>query len=211
MSAFLGNIHFWLYNKIQIEETILDEIILYVNNKGYNSAKIYDEAILNFGKAERGELEDVIDQGNIHGWLQSKIASVESRIAFILTGLLKENVLDEIEINHIFQKQGEITGRKVKDAVKTSDYSLPQGVFNLIYDNLLAGMPCDRVNEVITNDNEKIVWRKSIDVHKQYWENVNGDVAVFHNAINTWTKGFVSNFNSFRFYIDDKNYSIERR
>jgi len=27
MSAFLGSIHFWLYNKIQIQQELLEEIL----------------------------------------------------------------------------------------------------------------------------------------------------------------------------------------
>ena len=34
MSAFLGPIHFWLYNKIQFQENLIDELVAYVTAKG---------------------------------------------------------------------------------------------------------------------------------------------------------------------------------
>ena len=36
MSAFLGPIHFWLYNKIQFQENLIDELVAYVTAKGWS-------------------------------------------------------------------------------------------------------------------------------------------------------------------------------
>ena len=37
-------------------------------------------------------------------------------------------------------------------------------------DYILDGMPCDRVNEVILNEDNKITWQARIDVHKDIWD-----------------------------------------
>ena len=36
MSAFLGPIHFWLYNKIQFQESLIDELIRYAADQGFS-------------------------------------------------------------------------------------------------------------------------------------------------------------------------------
>ena len=35
-------------------------------------------------------IEDIIDKSNIHGWLQDKISSVETRTAFTITEMIKK-------------------------------------------------------------------------------------------------------------------------
>ena len=66
MSAFLGPIHYWLYNKIKLQQDIVDK--LYLLGESYAEAlREYCEET--FGTFENKPLEEMIDQGNIHGWL----------------------------------------------------------------------------------------------------------------------------------------------
>ena len=67
MSAFLGPIHFWLYNKIQFQENLIDELVAYVTAKGWSDKA--DQYV----STDRRKLDEVIDEANIHGWLQSRI------------------------------------------------------------------------------------------------------------------------------------------
>lgn len=41
---------------------------------------------------------------------------------------------------------------------------------------MLEDMPCDRVNEVIEDNESKIVWITTKDIHKDYWQKVSGYV-----------------------------------
>ena len=40
MSAFLGPIHFWLYNKIQFQESLIDELIRYASSQGWSDSDL---------------------------------------------------------------------------------------------------------------------------------------------------------------------------
>ena len=64
MSAFLGPIHFWLYNKIQFQENLIDELVAYVTAKGWSDKA--DQYV----STDRRKLDEVIDEANIHGCSQ---------------------------------------------------------------------------------------------------------------------------------------------
>lgn len=78
MSAFLGPIHFWLYNKIQFQENLIDELVAYVTAKGWSDKA--DQYV----STDRRKLDEVIDEANIHGWLQSRIHDAEGRYAALV-------------------------------------------------------------------------------------------------------------------------------
>ncbi len=197
MSAFLGKIHYWLYNKIQVEETILAEILKLAETKGFDVVSFEKEISEKFGKPTTGELENEINHDNIHGWLQGRITSVESRLATAVTTLLNNNTLANVEIEKVFENNAIecATGLDIGDVE-------PAAIFNLVYDYLLAGMPCDRVNVVEEASEVSVKWSTSIDIHAEHWENVGGNVENFHGFVEVWIKTFVSSVNS--------NYNYEK-
>lgn len=186
MSAFLGKIHYWLYNKIQLHERLIEEIVDLAKSKGYNSDALVNESYSKYGSPLQGKLEDEIDHSNIHGWLQERISSVESRLAYIINELLKNNILTSEEIADCFYKNGTSTMKELD-----LKECCPQDIFNLIFDYMLEGMPCDRVNEIIENGDTLIQWRTTRDIHKQYWDAVEGDVNEFHLLRDAWINGFL--------------------
>lgn len=187
MSAFLGKIHYWLYNKIQLHEKLTNEIINLAISKDYNGEMLLEESYLRYGYPVTGELENEIDHSNIHGWLQEKISSVESRLAYVVTELLKSEVLKKEEIADIFYKNG---ASKMKE-LEVKEGS-PQDFFNLIFDYMLEGMPCDRVNEITENNEAKIQWKTIKDIHKRYWDTVEGDINNFYFLRDAWINGFLA-------------------
>ena len=58
MSAFLGPIHFWLYHKIQFQESLIDELIRYASAQGWSDGNLADT----YGSKDRRNLEEVIDE-----------------------------------------------------------------------------------------------------------------------------------------------------
>ncbi len=206
MSKFLGPIHFWLYNKIQIQEIILDGIYTCASKKGFNSENLYILAEKKFGESVVGELEDVITQDNIHGWLQERISSCESRLAFSVTTLLKENVLTLDEIINVFQENALECANKTDEKGRNASE-----IYSQVYNNLLAGMPCDNVNAVTEKSETKISWVKTIDIHKDYWDKVDGDVSNFDLAIDKWIETFVKAINpEFSYKVLGETFTIER-
>lgn len=208
MSLFLGKIHYWLFNKIVWFEGLESEIIKLVENEGLDVEKQQNDINLKYGeRLPSRNLEDIIDTSNIHGWLQGKIHSAEGRMAawtnFILT--TDKNNLTKLE--EIYIQQGIKAAKEVKSNQSISSAKI---IYNCINDYILDGMPCDRVNEVITLEDELVQWKRRVCVHKDLWEKEGLDVSVFYGLRNSWIKAFVNELNSNFEYTEksDGEYSI---
>lgn len=197
MSAFLGPIHYWVYNKILVGENIQKEVLEFAKNRGINVDSIKSKAYEKYGEPDYSNLEDVIDEGNIHGWLQGRIDSLEYRLASIVTDILKENIKIE-EIKEVFKSNGKEVFENIEDKSLSAD-----GLFKVIFDNLVEGMPCDRVNLVEEESDEKVVWITTTCVHKRFWDAVGGDVNNYYILKDGWIEGFVSS--------SPKNFVYERK
>lgn len=197
MSAFLGPIHYWLYNKILVGENIQKEILEFAKNKGINIDKIKSKAYEKFGEPDFSNLEDVIDEGNIHGWLQGRINSLEYRLALIVTDILNENVKID-EIKEVFK----LNGKEVFENMENKDETA-SGLFKAIFDNLVEGMPCDRVNFVEEESEDTVIWTTTTCVHKKFWDAVNGDVKNYYILKDAWIEGFIE--------TSAKNFIYERK
>ena len=202
MSAFLGPLHYWVYNKILVGENIQKEVLEFAKNRGINVDSIKSKAYEKYGEPDYSNLEDVIDEGNIHGWLQGRIDSLEYRLASIVTDILKENIKIE-EIKEVFKSNGKEVFENIEDKSLSAD-----GLFKVIFDNLVEGMPCDRVNLVEEESDEKVVWITTTCVHKRFWDAVGGDVNNYYILKDGWIEGFVSSSPKNFVYEreDNKNY-----
>lgn len=87
MSAFLGPIHYWLYRKIQLQESLTEAMLSSISSEDDRTA-LENKLNTVYGIVERRPLEQVIDNGNIHGWLQSQIGIAEKRFAAAVTEIL---------------------------------------------------------------------------------------------------------------------------
>ncbi len=190
MSAFLGEIHYWLYKKILQEEKFLEEILIAAKNKGIDEKSLKQEGEQIYGASTKGDLEDLIDKDNIHGWLQNKIFSVESRLALAVTHLINNKNMTKEEINQVFVTNA----KKLAISLNLKNVS-PEKMYTIIFDYLLAGMPCDRVNIIEKSSDECIKWSNSINIHKQYWIGVNGDVENFNYFIQSWIISLIKESN----------------
>lgn len=187
MSAFLGKIHYWLYDKIKLHEKLIENVIEIAQRNGYNSEVLLSESYSKYGFPVTGLLENEIDHSNIHGWLQQKIKSVESRLAYVVTELLKNNVVKKEDVADIFYQNGVNIIKKLG-----INEGSPEDFFNLIFDYMLEGMPCDRVNEITKNSEIMIEWETTRDLHKAYWDEALGDVNNFYYFRDSWINGFLS-------------------
>lgn len=171
MSSFLGPIHYWLYNKIRLQEDLIGCIDDYAKNAGWEEHLDPD-----FISDCRGEkllpLEEVIDTSNIHGWLQGKIHSAESRYARLVTALLKEDSGRLSELCRVVRDFGQ------KHAI--SEGSDAEDAYKLLNDSLLDGMPCDHVNQVIERSPSLVRWEQTICLHSDYWEQEDGDAGIYY-------------------------------
>ena len=155
MSAFLGPIHFWLYNKIQFQENLIDELVAYVTAKGWS------DKVDQYVSTDRRKLDEVIDEANIHGWLQSRIHDAEGRYA----ALVLDAAGDDAEKFDALKEAARDFGAKQGLQAATA----PEA-FHRLDDLLLDGMPCDQVNRVRESDDARIAWDRTMDLHSEFWQ-----------------------------------------
>ncbi|MEL7607143.1 hypothetical protein [Sedimentibacter saalensis] len=201
MSAFLGPIHFWLYNKIKIQNNIVEEILDFSEEKGLNLRKdLYSE----FGDGDLKELDQVIDTSNIHGWLQDQIIKVENKLAISVTQIINKNSDSIKTLKDIFYNNG------VKASALNENSSVEEA-FKSINDTLLDGMPCDHALGVISQDENEAVWKRYECVHSRFWEAAKGDIAVYYSLRDEFIKGLVEKANLNYEKIDETTSKIFRR
>lgn len=183
MSAFLGPIHHWLYGKIKLQQKLVEEIISLAKDKGITDL----ESRLNstYGEFDPRPLEEIIDENNIHGWLQDKVSRVEYKLAEAVTQLLMQNSVDINELKNIFCKSGEAVGEKL---AREEGLTVPQ-VYKAISDSLLDGMPCDHAMQLIEQEVDEVVWKRIICVHERYWMEVGGDIKNYYELRSSWLEG----------------------
>ena len=203
MSLFLGPIHFWLYNKIQRQLDLVEEIVR--RCKKDLSIDISESLVTKYGIPESRPLEEVIDVGNIHAWLQTKVSDVEYRLAFAVTEVLKLDSGHLEILKDIFREKGRQAGSKASKGIELDQ------VYNIINDTWLDGMPCDHAYRVLEESRDEVVVRRQICVHEQYWSMVEGNIKNYYTLRNTWNEAFAEEQNLRFEYIDDNTYKISRR
>nr|WP_312578507.1 hypothetical protein [Sedimentibacter sp.] len=203
MSAFLGPIHYWLYNKIKIQHEIVENIMLLADKKQQN-LNMREKLASKFGDSEIKPLEEVIDVSNIHGWLQNKISIEESRLAYSVTSLLNENTDFLQDLKVLFKNEGARVSR-------LSENESIDEVYKNINDTLLDGMPCDRASIVVSQDEKEVVWKRNICVHEDYWDSVGGDIKNYYLLRDEFIKGMLEKANITYSKLDELTSKIERR
>ncbi len=180
MSAFLGPVHHWLYNKLLWQENLLQTLY-----RTFPEAleDVESQAATQYGKATFEPLESVIDTGNIHGWLQTRIDSHEHRMAFAIMKAL-ENRVDLEDIKALFTEDGLKAGKQVEKPVT------PEALYNTMNNFLLDGMPCDRVNIPITNTSNEVIWERRLCLHAPIWEAVGIDPQIFYTLRSAWLNAY---------------------
>ncbi len=202
MSLFLGKIHYWLFNKILWFEKLEGKIIELAKEEGFDTEKLSLEIEGKYGeRLPNKQLEELIDTSNIHGWLQSQIHSAERRMASWTKILIDEDIKNYDKLEKIYCEQGIVAAKEVKEDGKNP--ATPEELFNCMNDYILDGMPCDMINEVISKDEDAIIWNQRRCVHKDIWSEVGCDVSYFYDLRNSWIKSFISELN------DKYVYSIE--
>ena len=175
MSAFLGPIHFWLYNKIGKQEELTKAIASMAAGNGWISDRT---AYIR----DLPALEDVIDESNIHGWLQDQIHDAETRYADLIQTVLT-------------------THPERLEAEKATD------VFRIFEDFFVNGMPCDRVNAVVTESDDEVSWQMTQDIHAQYW---NGETNIYYELRDCVMRGMLDGTPFALDSRDDARFTIKR-
>lgn len=182
MSAFLGPIHYWLYNKIKIQNTVVEEIITFAEKEA--NINLRETLDAEFGFLDSRPLEEIIDTSNIHGWLQQCVSIVEYRMAYAITTLLKEKseLLDQLKV--LFYRVGQ-------DLSTLDQTSSVAEIFKYFNDTLLDGMPCDHANVLVSEKENEVIWKRNVCVHGDYWSAVGGDINNYYLFREEFIKGLL--------------------
>lgn len=188
MSQFLAPIHQIMFTKIQYLNSITEELL----SNEENLAKVVNEK---FKKLEVGQLENLIDISNIHGWLQERVLLVEERLAFVASGLVKKGKEDFLFES--FYKIGE----------RENFQGNAQEAFQKMEQSFLDGMPCDHVNELLGHSQDSLSWIVNEDVHSIHYQyGVEGDI--YNKMRRAWFEGLLSK-TSYTLKKEGQKYTIE--
>ena len=209
MSLFLGHVHFWLFDKIRWFEALEMEMTKYAKTQGMPGEKWEAELTAQFGAPVGNQaLESVIDTNNIHGWLQDKIHRAEGRHAAWVTRILGEGPQHMEGLKELFSKQGALAAGNNSRSVGNSEE-----LYAALNDFILEGMPCDRVNEVVVNEDNHLQWVRTTCLHRSHWDGVQGDVHNFYTLRDAWITAFIENLHpEFTFErVSEDTQAIKRR
>ena len=182
MSAFLGPIHHWLYNKIQLQEEMTQTILGSLSGETLEALTVALKEQLE--ELPEGALEDHIDVTQIHGWLQDKVTLVEKRYAFVVSYVLDHELKTMEELTSLIHQLGKQKGKQTKIATVKQAYQL-------LNDTLLDGMPCDHINRVVEESDREIHFIRTQCIHAQHWE-YNQEVSVYYTLREAFIKGLLS-------------------
>lgn len=205
MSAFLGPIHYWLYNKIVLQDKMTDDVFALNEKNGYVS-DLENKTASVCGVIEKKPLEEMIDESNIHGWLQGKICTAESRFAYAVTQILNANQDAISELKEVLFQ----LGIKIADEMGETFDSAEQ-IYQKLNDILLDGMPCDHINQLVSKSMDEVVYHRAICIHENFWHKASGKVEVYYVLRTRFIEGFLQE-SAFSYFADvEGNYHITKK
>lgn len=192
MSLFLGPIHHLMWNKIQFQHNLNQYLLA-------DCVALSIEVSEKYGNLSTLPLEEQIDTGNIHGWLQEKVNLVENSYAHTVLALLKNESRTLDELKNTVEEFGHRHAIADKEAVRE--------VYEALMALLLDGMPCDHVNEVVSETEEVLTWRRNRCVHGQFWDK---DAALYYELRSALLQGLLSASNWSITATTSDHYRLER-
>lgn len=183
MSAVLGPIHEWMYNKVIIQERIIKTVIDLALTLGWES-QIAGKNISEFTQESFPPLNIAIDINNIHASLSGLIDDVETRYAVLVSSLINfdNSRLDAIE-NAVF-KFGQASAIGVQSSADDA--------YNAINGMLLDGMPCDHSMMVTESNPIRVRVTRTLDMHSQYWLKAGSNGDVYYRLRAAFIRGVLS-------------------
>lgn len=197
MSAFLAPIHYWLYNKIRRVEKREQQLFNQANEMcGSTAEELREQVWQSYGHPlPEQDLSEMIDQSNIHGWLQKQINIVETReAAFIneLTSMCGSAGLDVAQ--KAFEADAAECGADAKASGKY-DLSKANGIYQAMNDYFLNGMPCDQADMLAENSADKVIWQGGSCLKEKNWTRAGADKKTMTSLYRAWFASFVTSVN----------------
>lgn len=195
MSKFLAPIHSWLFNKIQIHEGLEKEIQTnFESEYGDDVRDIADANIEKYGsRLASDNLEEIIDQSNIHGWLQENITLAETRQAALINDLVEKYGQDAEDLIHnIYRDNAIVHAQAAKEDISADS---PEDIYKVINNFVLDGMPCDSTGSITQTNDDLLEAVQNNCLHINYWKTAGVNPDLMYSLRSEWTKAFVNELN----------------
>lgn len=191
MSAFLGPIHHWLFNKILIVEE-REQYLQKVFAKEWpaEAQEVARKLEVTYG-VPLGEmpLEELINDTPIHQWLSTAIEKTETREAAYIAYFLDKYGDRALELAQgAYQKHGSAVGIRAQEDPRVQPHD-PKSLYMLLFNSLLDGMPCDHVTETLANNGTFEVKHVAC-LHEGYWKTAGAPFAVMCRLRSLWVDAF---------------------
>lgn len=201
MAEKFAEIHIWMFNKIRLQNQFSEEILKKLpDDPRASHIKSEIEELFPFPK---GNLEEIIDHENIHQWLETHLILTDRKLAWIVNEV-KDHLLPLPVLEDIFFH----LGKKHRDLLQPV-WLKPSYVYRALIDALTEGMPCDKANQVISHDENHLVWEVTNCMHKKSWQSENADINDFYRLRDSWVRGLLEN-SEFNYLNDHPRYQIQR-
>lgn len=197
MSKMLAPIHEGLYKKIILFENI--ERLIIEKTDRLEGHKILVDRFGDFVPV--GDLGEIIDHNNIHGWLQNVINVAEKRQASLVYALMNADSQLLEKVKDAYYEVGLETGQYFNATTAIE-------AFNGLNTVLLDGMPCDRVNKMIEQDDQAIKWQTQNCVHEENWDSQGVDVKLYYQFRQAFTNGFMKGISDQFIYKFSPEYKL---
>ena len=183
MSQFLGPIHIWMYGKIKRQDQVTNYICEKAQENGWivNLKEVLDNT---YGEIVQGDLEDIIDVNNIHGWLSHNVDVVESRFAAAVHMILETSKERLEDIKQFCFEMGQEAGSVCEQNSSCHEY------YEVVRGYLVDGMPCDGGIHMEHDEDDQIIWSVASHVHEPYWTAQNESLDTFFVLRDAWLRGF---------------------
>lgn len=192
MSAFLAPIHTMMYDKIHFQDDLAVKLIESLGSESLINH--FNDTVIS---TERGELSEVVDLGNIHGWLQNQVNISEVRFASAVK-LLNDSGVSIETMKDNLKTLGEKENFQFENA---------QEVFQFMNKIFLDGMPCDHINSIVENEKDYLIFSRAMNIHGQYFKNLGLDENLYFQLRDSYLKGILKKSDFTLTEEDGKNLS----
>lgn len=183
MHTTVEPIHYQLYNKIRLQQSVIDEICI-LGEK--NNLSLEEACNYHYGSFENKPLEEMANCPNIRKWLEDQVMRAEYKYAYCVTRLLNKNPDAMEALKHVLTASG------INLAVYLKEHYLDAAaIYQAAADNLLDGVSDEHASKPVKLNKSEAVWTENLSFHKPFWEKAGGDFRVYQELRDTWMDAFV--------------------
>ena len=191
MSMRFGPIHYLLFDQIRLidqrTEKVFERLEQQRTPEEIQSVRARIDGEFGSGIGD-GVLEEFVFPPMIHQGLADLIARVESRESAAVAAFGEETG----ELSGLYRRHGEQVGASIADGDR---HLSAAEIFETLQQVKLVGMPCDKVLEIVSNDDSRIVWRFTECLPREHWRAGGAEPETLFRLLGEWISGFAGALN----------------